>query len=136
MKFLANIGYSRNTAIGAWKRLGRLFYDPDKESAALFLYGFRFGLLGAKPAAADPPFLQGDLIKTVDTGRNELIELYIGFISTAHTEEGEPIYSIILECMPMVNLQRPSSIWIPIRLETNMSYKGHDDAVKATKEKE
>ena len=117
MTFLSWIGYKRDRD---WKRLGKLFYGGDR--CKVLLYGFREGMCGAKPnLVGDPPFLQGDIHLPVDVYGEKTFHLHVGFITTSETGTQEDIYTVMLECMPMVAFP-VGGLWLDVSLESSPGY--------------
>lgn len=124
-KHIANVGYLREVGLQdqRWKKVGRLFYDKDAHTAAVYLYGWRQGLCIAKPFSTDEvPFLRGELefpigTKEVD-GRPEIVNMFCGHISTNVPDSWEDTvhYALVMEAMPICGKFVPG-VWINVRLD-------------------
>ena len=116
--FLGNVAYKRDNifvAEYAWRKIGKLFYNEAIEKTRLFMYGFRQGLCIAKPnQAPDLPYVEGEISVPVGAHQYKVEKLFVGYVTTAENKEGETIYSITFECVPLIASQLPAGIWLDV----------------------
>jgi len=89
-----------------------LWYDADTQTARLRLPGWRQGLLVGKcDRITDPPYLSDDLMAAVaivkdDAGKERVLELYCGFITTTQGADGKgATYAVTLEVLPFAAIR-------------------------------
>lgn len=126
-RLLANIAYVRNNCIASkmrWKKIGKLYYSKESHSAKIFLGAMHYGMCIAKPTLDDtPPFLQGEIIVTINNEYDTQEDMFIGFISTCNTSDTSPAYTIMFESLPFSN----GPTWLDIRLEDKDGFISHED---------
>lgn len=104
------------------KRLGKLFYDPEKDRAALLLEGFRAGTAIGRPVyyKGKAPYLAGDICAATGTytskkdGQAKTAFLWVGHIQSGDDKDGV-IYTVTLDVMPLVKMDnKDGGIWLSV----------------------
>lgn len=104
-----------------WRKVGALWYDPDRHYAQVFLTGFVFGVVQGFPfeRIENPPFLRGDLMGFCNSyeksGELKKEWQYCGFMYSDSSTEGKAVYHCVLSVIP-VGIKRVEGHGIPLRV--------------------
>lgn len=107
---------------GKWKKIGKLFFDPETHKASVKLTGWVPGWVKARPPPLvagqrrpDPPHIDGDLLAVVGANERDGTMEYqwCGYIISQDDEQGA-LYKLNLMIQPLVNIQAAAGIWLKV----------------------
>jgi len=132
MNLLSYIAYKRQGIFDPekiFKRCGRLYYDPVLHKSRIFMQLYHQGLCIAKPQEQEgAPYLQGDIVFPLDFEGGMTTFGFCGFITTSETANGDYVYSIKMESLPLYQYQGgigAAGIWLTVKLEDEDGYEPH-----------